>query len=195
MEWIGALFLILALAILIALFVGRPFINRFFARADAEGAGSQEMSPAEHRRSSLLADRDQVIGALQELEFDNTLGKVPEEDYPVQRAELMQHGAEILRQLDALKGVDSPAEGQSQSAEERISAAVAARRADAASLTASTEKAAMPANGNGVHADRLEDLIASRRRQRAEKSAGFCPKCGRPVTTSDRFCSRCGATL
>jgi ribosomal protein S27AE len=38
-------------------------------------------------------------------------------------------------------------------------------------------------------------LIASRRRERLEKAAGFCPQCGKPVQISDKFCPRCGASL
>jgi hypothetical protein len=75
--------------------------------------------------------RIRELTALQELEFDNMLGKVPEEDYPVQRAELMRSGEAILRELDQLQP-DTSADG---TVEERIAAAceiagegVAARR-------------------------------------------------------------------
>ncbi|HEY9088584.1 MAG TPA: zinc ribbon domain-containing protein, partial [Anaerolineaceae bacterium] len=43
--------------------------------------------------------------------------------------------------------------------------------------------------------DELESLISARRRSRQEKSAGFCPKCGRPLQQSDKFCSSCGASI
>ena len=33
-----------------------------------------------------MAERDRVINSLQELDFDFKLGKIPEEDYPVQRS-------------------------------------------------------------------------------------------------------------
>jgi len=73
-----------------------------------------------------------------------------------------------------------------QSAEDRLEAAIAARRADA-------QAGASTANiGAG---DSIEDQIAARRRAREEKSVGFCPKCGRPLQKSDKFCPKCGTAL
>jgi hypothetical protein len=43
--------------------------------------------------------------------------------------------------------------------------------------------------------DDLEALIASRRRDKEEKAAGFCSQCGSPVHQADKFCPRCGAIL
>jgi predicted amidophosphoribosyltransferase len=50
-------------------------------------------------------------------------------------------------------------------------------------------------NGRNKQKDELEEIIASRKRSRQESSAGFCPHCGRPVSKSDKFCSRCGTAL
>ncbi len=191
MEVLGSLLIILALAIIIALFVARPFFNRVFARP--AGVESQQAEEYQHRRSTLLAERDRVLNALQELEFDNILGKVPDEDFPLQRTDLMQHGAAILRELDQLE----PEVEVTSTAEDRLEAAVAARRADAAAARDGMVlvKEGRPNGNQGLPPDKLDDLIAARRRQREEKSAGFCPRCGRPVQKSDRFCSRCGTTL
>lgn len=199
MELIGALFLVLALAVAIALFIGRPFLAQTQSEPD-EVAAAEDL--LEHRRSTLLAERDQVLGTLQELEFDYTLGKIPAEDYPVQRTELLKKGSYVLRQLDELQ----PNLQQSSSVEDRIEAAVASRRADAVQTntgetnTGETNAGEQVAVGvvekPAVRAkDEIEDLIASRRRQRQEKAAGFCPHCGRPVSKSDKFCSKCGTTL
>lgn len=194
MELIGSLFLILALALLVALFVARPILFR------GAGAGTERLKQVreqdqeqDHLRSSLLAERDRVLTALQELDFDYSMGKIPEEDYPEQRAELMNRGAVVLRRLDELQ----PASGQPDLVEARIEAAVAARRADAA-VYAPVSDAAAPADGSGIPAaaaDELEELVASRKRARQEKAAGFCPSCGRPVQKSDKFCARCGMSL
>jgi predicted amidophosphoribosyltransferase len=43
--------------------------------------------------------------------------------------------------------------------------------------------------------DDIESLIAARRSERKEKSAGFCPNCGRPILSSDRFCPHCGKVI
>ena len=68
--------------------------------------------------------------------------------------------------------------------EARLEAAIAARRADAGA--AQTDK---------VSDEDLEEMIAKRRTARKDKAAGFCPKCGKPVMTSDSFCPNCGRPL
>jgi len=180
---IGALFLLLALLILVALFVSRPFLER------QPAASLQE----EHVTSSLLAERDRILTALQELDFDHALGKIPAEDYPLQRNILLQRGAAILRQLDALTPSPfakhpggAPASGRGESAEERLEATVATRRADAAEE---------PASAKETTDEDLEALIAKRRASLKDKAAGFCPKCGRPNLSTDSFCPQCGYAL
>ena len=99
MELIGALLLVLAVALVVGLFVSRPFLRRETPLMTDDLSRQQEL---DHERSSLLAERDRVLNALHELDFDYALGKVPQEDYPEQRAILLHRGAEVLRQLDAL---------------------------------------------------------------------------------------------
>jgi len=194
---IGALFLLLALLILIALFVSRPFLER------QPAADLQE----EHAASSLLAERDRILNALQELDFDHALGKIPAEDYPSQRSSLLQRGAGILRQLDALTTSTAlsaspspfakhpggaPASGRGESAKERLEAAIASHRADATTESASAKE---------TTDEDQEALIAKRRASLKDKAggafvvAGFCPKCGRPLLSSDSFCPQCGYAL
>jgi hypothetical protein len=184
---IGSIFLILALFLLVSLFIGRPLF---------EGQKGTVLAdpPGDHERSALLAERDRVINALRELEFDHVLGKIPEEDYPGQRDLLMRRGADILRQLDEVEPGESAIE-----LEKQIETAIAARKAETELISA--------AAGNGRNGsqnrftaspvaspdDDLEALIANRRRVRLDKAAGFCPKCGGPLQKSDRFCPKCGA--
>ncbi len=182
---LGSLLVILSVLILVAIFVSRPFFQSQL-RGDASKTGKDTV---DRERSELLAEYDRTLNALQELDFDYALGKIPAEEYPAQRAELITTGASILNRLDAIQK-ESPA----QSVEERLEAAIAARQADAA-----RERAVLP---GGVRSavvvageDPLEEIIASRRQERAEKSGGFCPHCGKPVQRSDRFCPRCGSTL
>jgi len=174
--YIGTFFLLLALLILIAVFVSRPFLER------QPSATLQE----EHAASSLLAERDRILTALQELDFDHALGKIPAEDYPLQRSSLLQRGAAILRHLDALTPSPSPASGRGESAEDRLEAAIATRLADATTESASA---------TGTTDEDLEALIAKRRASLKDKAAGFCPKCGRPIWSSDSFCPQCGYAL
>jgi hypothetical protein len=192
---LGSVLLILALLVLVAIFVGRPILEK---KSQASQMAQPE-NEAEHERSSLLAERDRLLNALQELDFDFALGKIPQEDYPVQRQALLQQGADVLRRLDAIQ-VEPNSAGEFVTAEARMEAAIAARRADAALVGQPVGVAV--GNGNGrKHAatavaapdDQLEALLANRRRERREKAAGFCHKCGGPIQKSDRFCPKCGA--
>lgn len=173
---LGAILLILALAVLVAFFVAQPFLERRVVKlASAE----------EHQVSVLLAERDRLIGALQELDFDHTLGKIPAEDYPVMRAELLQHAAAVLRQLDEIAPAKDRNARKKTGAEARVEAEVAARREDAA---IAGRKSAPVVKED----DEIEELIAARRAVRKEKTAGFCSKCGKPLMKSDKFCPSCG---
>lgn len=166
---LSAIFFSLAILILVAIYLYAPFMERSARRVTEE----------EHELSSLMAERDRVINSLQELDFDYKLGKIPEDDYPVQRSFLLQKGAEILRKIDAI--APQPASGQDVDA--RIEKAIAARRADAAITKPE------------LNDDDVESMIAARRKTHKSKSSGFCPKCGKPVMVSDRFCPACGKSL
>jgi hypothetical protein len=80
------------------MYIGQPFIQRRSRRATQE----------DHEVSTLMAEYDHAVNTLQELDFDNALGKVPAEDYPRQRAELLMKGADLLRKLDAISLPPSP---------------------------------------------------------------------------------------
>lgn len=178
---IGSILLILGLFILVGLYISRPLFERTATVVSSE----------EQERSALLAERDRLLNALQELDFDYALGKIPEEDYPSQRQTLLVQGAGVLRRLDGYQS-EAPADD----AESRLEAAIAARRADASMQPAGSGNgsSAMAAPGVAIADadDSLEVLLAKRRRARSEKSAGFCPNCGEPVQKSDRFCPKCG---
>ncbi len=157
-----ALFLLVILLGVIVLFVTRPFFKRRRVRA---GESNRKIS-------SLLAERERLFTALEELDFDQSLGKIPAEDYPTQRAILLQKGSEVLRQLDALAT-------ETKIQPEKLNQSAI-----------STPKPVAILND-----DDLEDLLAKRRNTRKDKTAGFCPKCGKPVMQSDVFCPSCGNSL
>ena len=198
---IAAIFLTLAILILVAMYLYAPLARRYARPATEE----------EHELSALMAERDRVINSLQELDFDFNLGKIPSEDYPAQRTNLLQKGAEVLRKLDLLnsdrisnsepdrEGAQSTTDSSrqkgkrpavacspviaSQTAEDRIEQAIAARRADTS------------IGRRELTDDKIESMISARRLKRKGKSAGFCPKCGKPVLVTDRFCPACGKAL
>lgn len=176
---IGSILLILALLMLVGLFIARPLLER-----KAVGVSQED-----HELSALLAERDRLINALQELDFDHSLGKIPDVDYPLQRDSLLQRGAAVLRQIDHYQPLSADSD-----VEARIEAAIAARRTDLARNARGdgADRIRQAASRNGD--DEIEAKIAARRRVRQDKPAGFCPQCGRPIQKSDRFCPGCGAS-
>ena len=166
---IGSIFLILAVLIPVVLYIARPLMER----------SATEVTIEEHQYSALLAERDRLLNAVQELDFDHALGKIPESEYPAQRASLMRSGAEVLRQIDEYEGVSTESE-----ADDRLEAEISAHKIER-----------LPYDPD----DDLETLIANRRRSQKEnnqpKTGGFCPQCGNCVQESDQFCPKCGNSL
>ena len=172
---IGSIFLILAVLVPVVLYIARPLMERVSTAVTAE----------EHDYSALLAERDRILNAVQELDFDHDLGKIPEENYPIQRAILMRAGTDVLRQIDAFES-----DFATSDVDDRLEAAIRERK------TSMLHKAdVLPVDPD----DELEVLIASRRRYQKEndqpKTSGFCPQCGNCVQESDLFCPKCGAQL
>lgn len=155
---LGSVFLVLAVLIIVGIYLYAPFTER------AREVGIHD----NHEVSALKAERDRVINALQELDFDFKLGKIPAEDYPEQRNHLLQKGADVLRQLDEMN-------------------------TEFSSLL-SKENSAAQAESK-IKNDEIEAMLAARRKEKKSKSAGFCPQCGKPVLATDRFCPSCGKAL
>jgi hypothetical protein len=155
---IAAIFLTLAVLFFAGAYLYAPF---------ARGYG-KHVTEEERELSALLAERERVLGSLQELDFDYKLGKIPEEDYPAQRTSLLQKGADILRRMDSLTidETDLKRNGSGNTSRKKTIA-------DA----------------------ELENMISKRRMSRQVKFDGFCPKCGKPVMADDRFCPSCGKAL
>jgi hypothetical protein len=175
---IGSFFLLLALLIPVSLFIARPLLDKEAALV------TPEEDLQEHELSALLAERDRILTALEELDFDHALGKIPEGDYEPTRDRLVMQGAEVLRNIDAIE----PGTAE-QEMEDRIEAAITERRMATAGSEEAPHAVVVDAD------DEVELQLAARRRAREGRSAGFCPKCGRPVQESDRFCPKCGNTL
>jgi hypothetical protein len=126
---VGSIFLILALALIVFLFISRPFFER-----QSEGghflAGEATLE-RDHQHSGLLAERDRLLNALEELDSDNALGKVPEENYTEQRDALLTSGALVFQKLDEFEqSLPGRAAGEKVNAGESddLEALIAARR-------------------------------------------------------------------
>jgi len=169
---LGSTFFVLALVLAVGLFVSRPLLA-----AEKSSKGDDKLPPAPSKQASraqLQSDLDQELSAIQELDMDHALGKLPEADYSQQRSELAQAGANVLRHLDEL-GPDP-----SESVPVNVP---------------TTAKEQATAARRPIEADEVEALIAARRRARQEKISGYCPQCGKPLTSSDQFCPRCGKPI
>lgn len=156
---IGSFFIIVALLIPVIGFILYP-LREAPTLSEREGG----------RFSSLLEERERILEALAELDFDNELGKIPEDLYPLQRAHLLEKGAAVLRQLDELQPESEVPAG------DKLENMIAARKAAAG--------------------DPLEEKIADRK-QAGEKPAkgSFCPECGGRIEPGDKFCVSCGTQL
>lgn len=167
---VGTILLLLALVILTAGFIFRPF------REDDPEVWEEDIELSE-----LLSERERILDALVELDFDNELGKVPEEIYLPQRKFLLATGAEVIKKLEE--------EYQADAADLEIEAQVSSRRSKIEEIVDSD--------------DPLEKMISNRRKKAAPKKqvskkaskANFCSSCGTAAKTGDQFCTSCGTKL
>jgi len=104
----GSILLIAALLLVVVAYILQPLRAK---RVSSISRNEIALSP-------LLAERERILDALAELDFDHELGKVPADIYPLQRDRLMQRGAEVLRQLDDYE----------MSSDDPLEAIIAARR-------------------------------------------------------------------
>jgi hypothetical protein len=112
-------------------------------------------------------------------------------------------GAEVLRRLDSIQSISEginlttaattwnngsmPAQPLTRNGRKQI------QTPDGVTLFVETARTVNPAVT--IPDDDLEVLLAKRRRDRQEKSTGFCSMCGDPVRKSDRYCPKCGARI
>jgi hypothetical protein len=99
---LGSILIILALAVLTIAFVSKPLVERY----------SVFISQKERRLSTLQAERERVLDAIQELDMDNAMGKLLQEDYDTQREILVSHGVEILKAIDGIQSPEAAKSGE-----------------------------------------------------------------------------------
>jgi hypothetical protein len=188
---LGTLLVGLALLVVVAFIIAQPFLEK--GRVPREPVTEVE---------ALLAERENILSALRDLDFDHATGKITTDDYTPQRAKLVAEGAEVLRQLDRLSVGTAPT--AVVSVEDEIERAVAARRRAAAPTSAKARGARQTADPDAeieaeVAARRAKAPSAAKRRDHSQTDAKplnhFCPQCGTPVQPDDRFCARCGSRL
>ncbi|HRE29697.1 MAG TPA: hypothetical protein PK954_23845, partial [Anaerolineales bacterium] len=87
---LGFILLAVALTGLVIFIVAQPFFENRAAPAQADDIVA-----------GLSAERDTILAAVRDLDFDHATGKIEDADYAAQRAKLMAQGAEVLKRLDA----------------------------------------------------------------------------------------------
>jgi hypothetical protein len=147
----------------LVLYLARPLLLANAASTVAQGS---DVRPLYERK-------EQLLGAIVELELDREIGKIPAEDFQRNFAQLEAEALAVIAELDQLNGAGS------DELERRIEAEVAAQR----------QQGADPPGE--LAPDRQETDPA------AEKALqhNFCANCGAPRRDGDRFCPQCGVAL
>jgi hypothetical protein len=112
---LGSLLLAIGLVLLVGLIVARPLLE----------AAQPPETTAPHT-ARLAAEREAVLAALRDLDFDHLTGKISDEEHAAQRPLLVAQGVAILKQWDEAAQNVQPA-GPSAVEAELESAVLAAR--------------------------------------------------------------------
>ena len=109
-----------------------------------------------------MAERDRVINALQELDFDFKLGKIPRKTIRFNAPSFCNWAPAILKKLDSQLSASAP-DKEDGTAESRLEKAAAARQADASGKP------------DRVTDDQIELMLAARRKARKTNLPDFVP--------------------
>jgi hypothetical protein len=154
---------------LVAIIVVGVFIAQpfFSTRRTIAGGGGRQTASDFRQQAALFAERNRIYAALRDLDFDFKTNKFSDEHYAAERYQLVAQGIEVLQKLDGLPVFDQTPE------EDSIEMAIAAIRA-----------------GREIDETLFDDGA-----EPTGEAAGYCPNCGEPHYTGDRFCGECGTKL
>jgi rubrerythrin len=88
---IQSIILLIGITILVLVYMFKPLVSKNLI-----------VSSNNSEYSQLVAERERIINILKELDFDQKLGKIPEDDYASQRAELVSRGGILMEKIDLL---------------------------------------------------------------------------------------------
>ncbi|NOX62522.1 MAG: hypothetical protein GXP42_11355 [Chloroflexi bacterium] len=128
---------------------------------------------ADPRLTALYSERDRLYQAIRDAKFDLETGKLSQEDFQNQSAQLKHRAAAVLRAIDELEEQLFPPE------------------LDAA-LEAEIRRARMGVNGGQSHAAVEESPRVRTPAGHGETRDRFCGRCGSALQAGDRFCGACG---
>ncbi len=152
---IGAILIVAAILIFVIGFIIKPLMEDM----------SKLQAESPDKVSHLLAERDRLMTAILELDFDNELGKVPEDVFKVHREDLSSRTVAVMKELEEAEGkVESLIEEDKQTERvpvDEIEKMIKSRRA-------AKEKSS---------------------------GTKFCSECGSKIQKGDNFCMSCGKAL
>jgi len=167
-------------------FVGYPL---FRPREEAEAA-----PVVDERMEKLRGERENVLTALSDLEFDHGLGNLSEPDYRDLRQGYRHRALAILKELDEVSSEQAKQKG----ATERTSAGQAQRRDRIAVPAETPVPASAPSRRGGAACPQCGGVFEPEDKFCARCGGALnmtCSGCGHPYHQGDKFCARCGATL
>ncbi len=171
---LGSILVGVALSGLVALLVAWPVLRpRHVLEVEAQAL------------DHLVAEREAILTALRDLDFDHATGKVSDGDYAPQRANLVSRGASVLRQIDQVNQLDQPP----NHSDDELDRAIAARRKAAIAPHLSSQGRACPQCSAQI---RPHDRFCPWCGQALTR---ICVRCGQPIRAEDRFCGHCGVRL
>ncbi len=88
---IQTILLVIGITVLVLVYMLKPLVSKSMI----PGSNNSEYS-------QLVAERERIINILKELDFDQKLGKIPDDDYASQRAELVSRGGIIMEKIDQI---------------------------------------------------------------------------------------------
>lgn len=158
----------LLLIAVVAVLIVRPLWRPALEPMEEVAGPASELADLEQRKQA-------IYGSIRDLGFDFRTGKLVEEDYRDEAERLKAEAVEVVARIEELRS--SPPR-----AEDEVEGRIAALRRQMAPDAAGT----------------AGDVAEDERTAGAEAAAGevrFCPRCGRGVGESDRFCAGCGHEL
>ena len=125
---LGSLFLIIAIALLAGIWIIRPF---FQPQAGEALVVDTALHPDIVIRRNLIAERERILAAIQELDSDSALGKIAPNEYTTQRNHLLVTGASVLQRLETVESTLPPQDTSlfSPTEDSALTERLAARRA------------------------------------------------------------------
>ncbi len=162
---------ILIIVMAVAVFISIPFFRRGVEEKPEDLDRPKGDREAELNR--LNAEKESLLAAIKEVDFDYKVGKLTKEDYQELETKYKTGAALLLQKIDDLEAEMNKV-GLKDELEEEIRKTRRTRLVD--------DKG-------------LEEEILSVRKLRAKGLEHLCSKCGALYQPEDRFCSKCGTKL